>query len=182
MYKFKDGRRLNNFDHEGGYWNGCGQTIIFTLVGIWIALFVWGALLKPLLGPNLTTFSCIRGKSSHFACELVSSGIFGTYKTLIPSEQIQSTEVEVSCDADGCSYQVILKTTTRKIPVFPNSYNNESEAQEAVAGINTFMTDVTQKSLMLRKDDRWLIIYPVIIWGVIILSFSSFILRLIKFW
>lgn len=143
--------------------------IVFSLLAIYGIIIILLYLIGSLLAPNLSTLSCIRGESSQFSCESISSGIFGTYTTQIPPGQLESAEVNESCDGGDCSYEVVLKTTRGKISLGTSSYSHESDAQENVDRINLFIKNKEQKTLILRKDDRWMIIYTAIIWGGLVL-------------
>jgi hypothetical protein len=173
MYQFQNRRRLDNLDRPLGA--GCGKFMGLTLGITCFALIILGFLRAP----NLTTFSCLRGESSQFACELTSSGTFGTDKKLISSSQIQSAKVGTTRGYMDYYYYVILETTTEDIHIFSSFYNDE--AQDTVARINTFMTDTKQKSLVLEKDDRGKFFLAVIIWGPIILFLGAFILYRITY-
>jgi hypothetical protein len=110
--------------------------IIFSLLGVYGITVVLAYLIGSLLAPNLSSLNCIRSEHSQFSCESISSGIFGTYKTQIPSGQLQLAEVEESCDGGDCSYKVTLKTTRGKISLTAYSDNYESDAQEKADRIN----------------------------------------------
>jgi hypothetical protein len=126
-----------------------GQFIGCLIFGGFIALYVS----TLFMAPNLTTFNCIRTQSSHFSCESISSGILGEYKTKFPLGQIESAEVS-NLYAD--SYKVALNTKAGKIYIETfKSSGSGYEIQEKVAAINSFIKDDTQKSLMIKKDDRW---------------------------
>lgn len=152
----------------------CKNIIIFSLLGTYGIIVLLAHLIGSLLAPNLSTLSCIRVESSQFSCELTSSGILGIYKIQIPSEQLKSAEIdETGCDPD-CSYQIILKTTKGQIPriAIAGHYSDRFDTQKNIDRINLFIENKNQKTLMIRKDDRWVIIYTVIVWGAI----PSFIL------
>lgn len=145
------------------------QKIIgFSILSIYGIIIILLYLIGPLLAPNLSTLSCLRGEYSEFSCEFISSGIFGTYTNHIPSGELQSAEIDETCDGGDCSYGVFLKTTRGKIYI-PTSYSSEFDAQEDRDRINLFIKNKNQKTLMLRKDNRWMIIYTVILCGGLIL-------------
>jgi hypothetical protein len=161
-------------------------TLPFVMVSIASTIYIGWIILLFLIGslfiPNLLTLSCIRGESYQFSCTLISSGIFGTNTTHIPSGQLQSTEVDKKCDGEDCSYEAIIKTTEGKISLF--SYKNKFDAQEKIEGINLFIKNKEQKTLIYRRDNRWMIIYTVIIWGAFVFWWSKWspfrIVRTIK--
>jgi hypothetical protein len=117
--------------------------------------------------PGLNTFSCVRSKSPRFECELISTGLFRTYKTKIQSEQIQSAEVYIKKERDreGGSQeisQVFLKTDRGKVFLFNANekleiinplfikINNRIDADK----INSFIGNSQEKSLIVAKDTR----------------------------
>ena len=91
---------------------------------------------------------------------MISSSLLGTHTTHILSGQLQLAEVEKRCEGEDCRDEVTLKTTRGKISLIDNS-----NPQEKVDEINLFIKNDKQKTLMFRRDDRWQIIYTVIIWG-----------------
>lgn len=130
--------------------------------------------------PGLNTFSCVRSKSPRFECELISTGLFRTYKTKIQSEQIQSAEVRIKDERDFAGEnkkisQVFLKTDRGEIFLF-----NANEKIEIinyifikrnnridVDKINSFIGNSQEKSLIITKDIRldWIFLIIVNIFG-----------------
>jgi hypothetical protein len=115
-----------------------------------------------LLAPNLASFNCVRAEPSRFQCELSSSGLFGTYKTEISSEQIRSIKIDSEChypkhSSKKCNHSIIIRTTNGKIPLSYNPYSEKSDAQITKGSIDTFIRDRKQKSLTIEKDDRGIV-------------------------
>jgi hypothetical protein len=128
-----------------------------------------GLLYMAILQPNIANSNCARVEPSKFKCELYSSGLLGIYKTDISSEQIQSTEIEETCNK-GCGYTVFIKTAKEKIYLSYHRYANRSDAQESKDRIDAFIRDRNQETLIIEKDDRWLIIFTIFHLGLFIFT------------
>ena len=140
---------------------GFGEIAILLLGSIYGVVIISMYIVGYLLCPNLTTLNCSRTKSLQSSCELTSSGLFGTYKTQFLPGQIKSAEIDRRQDEDGVTFGLLLIGYASKIPVNGHYENSEDNLQQDVKKINVFLNKSSEKSLIIEKDSRWMIIYPI---------------------
>ncbi len=118
---------------------------------LWGIPFVLGGLLIMFLGFELSTLECNRLRSTEIDCKLTSTNLLSTNTTLIAPGKLQGAEVKKRKNA----YRVMLLTESEIIPL-TQSYTIGKQGKVNQANqINLFVSDIEQKSLTIRQDNRW---------------------------
>jgi hypothetical protein len=121
----------------------------FVIFGTVFFFFPIGIILQ--VEDVVKTLKCNRLEPTQVACEFISSGYISSSSVNI--RKAEKAEVEVYKDSEGDTHtRVILVTEDRRIPL------DLTNSTEVVNQINAFISNQQQKSLIIKQDDRWILI------------------------
>ncbi len=126
----------------------------FTIIGVVIIILLSKA----------STFTCERAQPNQGRCELKHSNFVMSKIFIISINDLKGAEVVMAHTRQMDSffilrphYRVILLTPTEKIPLTLYGTTNH-ETQDAIAAeINAYIKNPDETSLLIKRDNRWLI-------------------------
>lgn len=125
--------------------------LIFLAVGF-ITLYLVG---------QVVTLSCERDSANRPDCKLITTWMDVRELQVRPLPQLSSAYVQESCDDEGCTYRVMLRTNFGDLP-FTSAYSSGRLSKERnVQQILTYLQDSTQPSLQMREGGGLLMLVPV---------------------
>lgn len=116
--------------------------VFFVIAGLFPIVFI----------AKTHSFTCQRIDPKQGMCNLEESGLLGSSTTSIPLNALQGANVQESDD----TYKVVISTSQGSLPLTSYSSSGVSEKETDASQINAFVQDSSQRSLIIRKDTRWL--------------------------
>lgn len=131
--------------------------IIFILVGLWQIVF----------STRVRTLTCERVDRNQCIYEILESGLL--WSKVLPLYELQGADIKRETGFTGATpaipytyYQVVLHARRSVVP-FTLKHTLNCEKQEAIAcEINSFVSNLAQKSLTVREDIRFFLIVQVL--------------------
>lgn len=123
-------------------------------------VFVGAGLLFTYLFGQQTTLTCTRLNTLE-QCTLQTS-----WMNLVPLhhrsiEGIRSASVEESCDEDGCTYRVLIRTERDEIPLGQAFSSGMAPKQRKADQINAFASQ-QKNELKVSEGGGWWVLFPLI--------------------
>jgi len=122
-------------------------------------LIVAGSTTVALFGGS-HVFECTRQEPStnQGECELVSSGLLGSYRQTLALASLQKAYVEESSSDD--LYRVVFQTAEGPFPL-TGAYTSGRGAKKKIAEeVQAFINTATQEAVSVKQDERWMW-YPI---------------------
>ena len=138
---------------------------IFALVGC-IVLLVFG---------QTATLDCERVESTQISCEK-QSRLLGMTVSRRSISRLQGARMDESCDEDGCTYRVELRTDQGIVPLTAFYSSGSQSKQKTADQINAFVQDSKEKSLTFKEGMGWLgIVFPgvFVVTGMLVAVFGG---------
>jgi hypothetical protein len=137
----------------------------------WIQIFLGflffgtGLVLFYLLG-QVATLNCTREADQQVGCILTTKWMNISRLEEVKFYPLLAADTEESCDEDGCTYRVALKTRSGSLPMTEGYSSGYDDKKQQVDQINRFLADSSQQTFQLVSGaDLW-IIFPLVFMGV----------------
>ncbi|BAZ31054.1 hypothetical protein NIES4074_35250 [Cylindrospermum sp. NIES-4074] len=121
---------------------------VFVLVGLCVISIVG----------NVTSLTCNRIEPAQGNCQFVKSGILKSQVMTMPVKALQGAKVDTIRSDDGNTYQVVIVINNTDVSFTSYSSSGVANKQAIVSDINNFVETPSERSLIVKQDDRWLII------------------------
>ena len=128
-------------------------------------LFSAGLLALYFLG-QVNTLSCTRSVQVEIKCSLVTTWMDLTQLADKPLAPLSSAYLDESCDEDGCTYRVMLRTAREDLPLISSYSSGSIDKQIKVDQILAFLADRSQASLKISDGGGLFILIPLGFAGV----------------
>lgn len=128
-------------------------------------LFSAGLITLYLVG-RVSTLSCARNEPGEPQCALITTWMGMTQLSDKPLATLSSAFVDESCDEDGCTYRVMLRTAREDLPLISSYSSGRTDKQMKVDQVLSFLADSSQKSLQITDGGGLFVLIPVAFAGV----------------
>jgi hypothetical protein len=123
-------------------------------------IFVGVGLLVLYLVGQTATLKCIRAGETQSQCTLTTTWMKLSRLKEVTFSPLVSATTEESCDDDGCTYRVLLLSSTGSLPL-TSVYSSGYESKQKIADqINAYVQNTDQKSLEIETNSGFWIIAP----------------------
>jgi hypothetical protein len=142
---------MKNFHIDPDQWTLYFLSVVFVGVGLLVLFF---------LGQN-DTLRCTRTGGTQVHCTLTTTWMNISRLKEVTFSSLISANTEENCDEDGCTYRVMLVTSSGGLPL-TNVYSSGYESkQKMVDQINSYLRTSDQRSLEIESSSGLWIVLPV---------------------